>query len=92
MCELVSDNQGALGKVTTGLVSFRGVLGSGLRFCGLGAGLGNNPKEDDGPCLAPSATSSSQKSHLLPWQERVRGNETGRENDSIRNSFVCIRT
>ena len=38
--ELVSDDQGALGKVRKGLVSFRGVLGSGLRFCGIGAKLG----------------------------------------------------
>ena len=84
--------RGLWARLQRGSVTFSGDLGSGPRFCGLGAGLGNNPKEDDGPCLAPSATSSSQKSHLLPWQERVRGDETGRENDSIRNSFVCIRT
>ena len=84
--------RGLWARLQRGSVTFRGDLGSGPRFCGLGAGLGNNPKEDNGPCLAPFTTSSSQKSHLLPWQERLRGDETGWENDSIRNSFVCIWT
>ena len=70
MCDLVSDNRGLWARLQRGSVTFRGDLGSGLRFCGLGAGLNNNPKEDDGPCSVPSTKFTSQKSRLLPWARK----------------------